>query len=109
MVPTAAGGEGCRVLVVDEDPAQVERLLRRGRLTCPGCSDRAAGWGHARPRRVRDCFGAVLRLRPRRVRCVDCSATHVLLLLPEMVLPRRADASRVVGAGLVDDTRRRKV
>ena len=39
-----------------------------------------------------------MRLRPRRVRCEGCSATHVLL--PEMVLPRRADASRVVGAGL---------
>lgn len=86
------------MLVVDENLVRVELLLRQGRLTCPGCSGPLAGWGHARVRQIRDRFGAVLRLRPRRVRCPGCSATHVLL--PEAVLPRRADAARVVGAGL---------
>lgn len=86
------------MLVVDVDPVQVESDLRQGRLTCPGCSGPLTGWGHARPRRVRDRFGAALRLRPRRTRCSQCSSTHVLL--PAAVLPRRADTSRVVGAGL---------
>ena len=45
MVPTAAGGEDCRVLVVDEDPGQMERILRQGRLICPGCSGQLAGVG----------------------------------------------------------------
>ena len=98
MVPTAAGKGVRRVLVVEVDPGRVELLLRRERLTCPGCGGPLAGWGYARPRAVRDRFGEVLRLRPRRVRCSACSATHVLL--PEAVLPRRADAARVVGAGL---------
>lgn len=31
----------------------VERRLAAGRLRCPGCSGRLAGWGHARERVVR--------------------------------------------------------
>lgn len=86
------------MLVVDVDPVQVELDLRQGRLACPGCSGPLVRWGYARPRWIRDRLGAVLRLRPRRVRCPGCSATHVLL--PELALARRADAARVVGAGL---------
>lgn len=39
-----------------------------------------------------------MRFRPRRTRCSACDATHVLL--PDLVLPRRADAVEVIGAGL---------
>ncbi len=38
------------------------------------------------------------RLRPRRTRCSDCRATHVLL--PASVLVRRADCVAVIGAAL---------
>jgi hypothetical protein len=37
-------------------------------------------------------------LRPRRSRCTGCGATHVLL--PVLVLARRADTAAVIGAGL---------
>ncbi|WP_055590057.1 DUF6431 domain-containing protein [Streptacidiphilus griseoplanus] len=86
------------MLIMDMDPVGVELLLSQGQLACPGYARPLAGWGHARPRRIRDRFGAVLPLRPRRARCPACATTHVLL--PEAVLPRRADAAEVVGAGL---------
>jgi hypothetical protein len=46
---------------------------------------------------VRGVDGPV-RLRPRRSRCLGCGVTHVLL--PVVVLVRRADAAVVIGAAL---------
>ena len=56
-----------------------------------------AGWGHARGRRVRGTDGGVWVV-PRRSRCTGCRATHVLL--PVVLLLRRADTAAVIGAGL---------
>lgn len=58
----------------------------------------AAGQEHAHLRRSRGLLGVVLRLRPRRMLRQDCSADQVLL--PDMVLPRHADASHLSVAGL---------
>ena len=56
-----------------------------------------AGWGRARARTVRGPDGAV-RVVPRRSRCTGCGATHVLL--PVLLLVRRADTAAVIGAAL---------
>jgi hypothetical protein len=85
------------MLTVETDAEQVEERLRSGRLSCPGCSAALAGWGWARERTVRGQDGPV-RLAPRRSRCTGCRATHVLL--PVLVLARRADVAAVIGAGL---------
>jgi len=77
--------------------AAVERRLAAGGLVCPACSGVLAGWGHARLRSVRGP-GGLVRVRPRRARCVGCGATHVLL--PVELLLRRADLAVVIGAAL---------
>lgn len=86
------------VVTVEDSVVGVEAALAAGRIACPDCGARLARWGWARVRVVRS-VGSVLRLRPRRARCVSCGASHVLL--PVSVLVRRADAVEVVGAGLV--------
>src|SRR5260370_30763006 len=73
----------------------VERRLAAGRLRCPGCAGRLAGWGHARERVVRGEGGIGWRLRPRRSRCGGCGGTHVLL--PVSCLLRRGGGG---GGGL---------
>jgi hypothetical protein len=85
------------VVTVGGDAAAVERRLVDGQLSCPGCSGVLAGWGHARVRSIRG-WGGVVRVRPRRARCVGCGATHVLL--PVGLLLRRADGVMVIGAAL---------
>jgi hypothetical protein len=76
----------------------VERRLAAGRLRCPGCPGRLAGWGHARERVIRGQGGIGWRLRPRRSRCGGCRVTHVLL--PVSCLLRRADGVAVIWAAL---------
>src|SRR5688500_17993821 len=85
------------MLTVETDADAVEERLRSGRLACPGCSAVLAGWGRARVRTVRGLDGPV-ELVPRRSRCTGCRATHVLL--PVLVLARRADVAVVIGAAL---------
>ena len=85
------------MLTVETDPVAVEERLGSGRLACPGCSGVLAGWGRARARPVRDIDGG-LWIVPRRARCTGCGATHVLL--PVVLLVRRADTAAVIGAGL---------
>jgi hypothetical protein len=85
------------VVTVGGDAAAVEQRLVEGRIVCPGCSGVLAGWGHARVRSVRDSDG-VVRVRPRRARCANCGATHVLL--PVGLLLRRADTAVVIGSAL---------
>lgn len=85
------------MVTVEIDPDVVERRLRSGGLACPGCAGRLAGWGRARARVVRGPDGPVA-LTPRRSRCTGCRATHVLL--PVVLLARRADAVVVIGAAL---------
>jgi hypothetical protein len=86
------------VVTVDGDARVVERRLGAGRLRCPGCLGRLAGWGHARPRVIRGENGIGWRLCPRRSRCGGCGVTHVLL--PVGCLLRRADGVAVIWAAL---------
>ena len=85
------------MLTVEIDVAAVEERLRLVRLACPGCAGVLAGWGRARPRSVRGPDGLVW-LWPRRSRCTGCRGTHVLL--PVLLLVRRADRAGVIGAAL---------
>ena len=85
------------MLTVEIDPVAVDERLGSGRLACPECSGVLARWGHARRRWVRDTDGG-LWIVPRRSRCTGCRATHVLL--PVVLLLRRADTAVVIGAGL---------
>src|SRR5450432_187505 len=86
------------MVTVGVDGGVVERRLAAGRLRCPVCSGRLAGWGHVRERVIRGQGGIGWRLRPRRSRCCGCGVTHVLL--PVSCLLRRADAAGVIWAGL---------
>lgn len=79
--------------MVGTDLVEVERRLSAGELVCP-CGGGLARWGYARRRLTR----GVGWLRPRRVRCVGCRVTHVLLSVA--CLLRRADAVEVIGAAL---------
>jgi hypothetical protein len=85
------------IIVVDVD--QAEQDLAAGRLACPGCRRPLRAWAYAARRRVRRLDGPDLMVKPRRARCVACGATQVLL--PASCVPRRADATEVVGAALV--------
>jgi hypothetical protein len=86
-----------RMVTVEASEAGVEQRLRGGRLTCPGCAGVLTGWGHGRERMVRG-LASPLRVRPRRSRCTACGVTHVLL--PVMLLVRRADMAVVIGSAL---------
>jgi len=44
-----------------------------------------------------------MTVRPRRVRCDDCAATHILL--PAALAARRADTTEVIGTALVHKSR----
>lgn len=81
------------MVTVEADADRVERRLAARQLVCPGCGGVLAGWGRARPRRLRSPAGLVL-VRPRRSRCTGCGITHVLL--PVSVLVRRADTAAVI-------------
>lgn len=85
------------IIVVDVD--QAEQDLAAGRLACPHCRGALRAWSHAARRRVRQLDAPDLQVRPRRARCAACGATQVLL--PASCLPRRADATDVVGAALL--------
>jgi hypothetical protein len=86
------------MVTVGVGAGMVERRLAAGRLRCPSCAGRLAGWGHARERVVRGEGGIGWRLRPRRSRCAECGVTHVLL--PVSCLLRRADGVAVIWAVL---------
>jgi len=88
---------GGAVLTVEIDTDAVEERLRSGGLACPVCAGVLSGWGRARARAVRGPDSPV-RVVPRRSRCTGCRATHVLL--PVLVLARRADTAAVIGAAL---------
>lgn len=88
---------GADVLIVAYDTDRTEHELATGQLACPDCRSTLRPWGHARPRWLRTHNGR-RHVRPRRSRCCDCGRTHVLV--PGMMLPRRADAVEVVGEAL---------
>lgn len=85
------------MVTVEADVDGVERRLAARELWCPVCGGVLAGWGWARPRRLRGLAGPV-GLCPRRSRCTGCGVTHVLL--PVSALLRRADAAAVIISAL---------
>lgn len=85
------------MVTVEIDPVVVEQRLSSGGLACPGCAGRLTGWGRARTRVVRGADGPTA-VTPRRSRCSRCRVTHVLL--PVLLLVRRADTAAVIGAAL---------
>lgn len=85
-------------MIIAADPNRVEAELRAGTLACPDCGGRLRGWAWARARWVRQLTGPDLLVRPRRVRCQECARTQVIL--PASCLPRRADATEVIGNAL---------
>ena len=92
------------MLTVNADRDVVERQLGGGELACPSCGGVLARWGKGAERRVRlpgergDERDRHVVLVPRRSRCRECGATHVLL--PAWCLARRADAGEVIGLAL---------
>jgi hypothetical protein len=89
-----------RAVVIVLDQARAEHDLAAASIACPSCtSGRLRPWGYARTRVLR-CLGGVRRLlRPRRARCRDCAATHVLL--PADAPLRHADTVEVVVMALL--------
>lgn len=86
------------MVTVEIDLVVVEQRLCSGGLACPVCAGRLTGWGRARTRVVRGPDGP-MAVTPRRSRCSRCRVTHVLL--PVLLLVRRADTAAVIGAALV--------
>lgn len=86
------------LIVLDPAGAEGDWRLRRSRVPRVP-RGRLRPWGYARTRVLRGLHGARRSVRPRRTRCRDCAATHVLL--PADVAPRRADTIEVVAAALL--------
>jgi len=86
------------MLTVADDHERTERDLVAGELACPDCLGELRPWGHARPRWLRT-LNDRRRIRPRRACCRACGRTHVLL--PGVMLDRRADAVEVIGQALI--------
>jgi hypothetical protein len=86
-------------VIVVAEPDQVESDLAAGALTCPCCGGVLRPWAYAASRPVRLLDGSTRTVRPRRARCTICRTTQVLL--PGSLLPRRADATEVIGAALL--------
>ena len=83
------------MLTVSHDPATVEFQLLGGELTCPLCPGRLRPWGFGVGRSIRYEVPVVKRwLTPRRARCSDCAATHILL--PSGLAARRADDAALI-------------
>jgi len=87
------------MLIVADDTPRNERELKAGEMACPDCKGELRPWGHARPRRLRMLSGSRV-IRPRRSCCRACGRTHVLI--PGVMLPRRADGIRVIGKALLE-------
>lgn len=58
---------------------RAEQALAAEQLRCPGCGGVLRPFGYARRRTVRGLGAERLTLTPRRSRCADCWASHVLL------------------------------
>ena len=95
---------GTTVMTVAGTGSVVEAELAAGRLSCPGCAGRLAGWGHALSRQVRVPQGWRW-VRPRRARCSGCGVTHVLL--PVLCLLRRMYSAEIIWSALVAKDGRR--
>ena len=65
-------------MIVIRRPEEADTLLDAGTMRCPQCQGTVARWGHGRARTVRSVGETTLTVRPQRVRCRDCGATHIL-------------------------------
>ena len=90
-------------MIVIGDPGDAELYLTDGAMGCPACGSRVARWGYGRRRTVRGLGTATVTVRPRRVRCDACAATHILV--PAALAARRADTTEVIGTALVHKSR----
>ena len=86
-------------MILVRDECRVDTDLAAGALACPRCTGRLRPWAWATARRIRQLDGSTRLVRPRRARCAACRHTQVLL--PASCLPRRADATAVIGAALL--------
>ena len=78
---------------------RAEQTLLAGGMPCPRCQGVLRPFGNGRTRPVRGVGADTVTVTPRRARCRDCSATHILL--PTELVPRRADSTEAIGAALV--------
>ncbi|MFD9668538.1 DUF6431 domain-containing protein [Rhodococcus sp. NPDC059968] len=85
-------------MIVVRRPEEADTYLDAGAMRCPSCQGRVARWGYGRVRTVRSLGTATVTVRPQRVRCRDCGATHILL--PTALQARRADTTEVIGNAL---------
>lgn len=92
--------EELKTVLVVLDPVSAEDELAASRISCPSCTaGRLRPWGYAHTRALRGLRGARRHVRPRRARCDQCAATHVML--PAEVPVRRADTIEVVAPALL--------
>lgn len=82
------------MFMVETSLVEVERRIDDGEFRCMRDGTRLWRWGWSTRRKVR----GVGWLRPRRLCCPVCGASHVLL--PTSCLLRRADGVEVIGRGL---------
>ena len=85
------------MLIIAVTAQQLEADLAAGAVACPDCGERLSRWGFGRSREVRMAHGT-RQLTPRRTICAGCQSTHVLC--PAWSLPRRRDATAVIGQAL---------
>lgn len=93
------------IFVVDAEAGG--RMLRAGRLACPGCSGRLRVWTPARKRDVATSGGGRITLTPDRGLCTTCGITHVVL--PAWYVPRRGYSIEVIGQVLLGGARQAAV
>jgi hypothetical protein len=86
-------------MLVVSCPQRAEHALRSGQMPCPRCTGRLRPHGHGRARTVRGLGSELVTVTPRRARCADCQATHILL--PAALSVRRADTTEVIGTALL--------
>lgn len=91
----------CLLMLLIHDVAATCADLDAGRLVCPDptCRGQLGSWGRARPRWLRLDGGRSEAHTPRRVRCRECSVTHVLVWTRSY--PRRPDTVETVAAALL--------
>lgn len=88
------------MLMVDPAPEVVEAQLLAGELRCPCCRrGNLRPWGHGLPRTVKG-LGGLEVVRPRRGRCGSAECRVTSMLLPDLMLVRRAYTSDLILEGL---------
>ena len=87
-------------MIIVATAESAEQALTDATMHCPRrrCAGTLARWGYGLRRRVRGLDSGAIDVRPRRARCGECGATHILL--PAALQPRRADTTDVIGTAL---------